>query len=159
MQLRRLLWGQVHAQSSDRRVPAVRAPGNLVSFNIWQAYTSHANGGQRYIIFFSDHYSSFRLSYLLNKKNNSAEALDRFLNFATSVGVHVKRLYQDRAGEFLDTDKLIKPVLVKHNIFGATTTSAGDIHHQNSVAERHNRTLQDSIRTRLIKANISLSFW
>ena len=93
--------------------------------------------GQRYVIFFSDHYSSFRRGYLLNKKNDSAEALDLFLNFATSVRVHVKRLHRDGAGKFLDTDKLMKPVLVMHNILGATTTSAADIHRQNSVAKRH----------------------
>jgi hypothetical protein len=31
----------------------------------------------------------------------------------------------------------MKPVLVKHNILGATTMSAADIHRQNSVAKRH----------------------
>ena len=108
---------------------------------------------------FTDHFSRFRRGYLLRKKNNSAEALDRFVHFATSVGVRVKRLHRDRAGEFLDTNKLMKPVLVKHNILGATSTSAAGIQRQNSVAERDNRTLQDGIRTRLIQANLSLSIW
>ena len=71
----------------------------------------------------------------------------------------MKRLHRDGAGEFFDTDKLMKPVLVKHNILGATSTYAAGIHQQNSVAEQNNRTLQDGIRTRLIQANLSLSFW
>ena len=71
-------------------MPAVRAPGYLISFDIWQACTPHANGGQSYVIFFCDHFSRFWKGCLLNKKNNSAEALDRFLNFANSVGVRVK---------------------------------------------------------------------
>ena len=115
-------------QSSDRHVPVVQTPGDVVSFDIWQACSPHINGGQRYVIVFTDHFSRFRRSCLLSKKNDSAEALDRFVNFATSVGVRVKRLHQDRAGEFLDTDKLMKPVLVKHNILGATSTSAAGIH-------------------------------
>ena len=153
------LRGKAHAQSSDRHVPAVRAPGSLVSFDIWQASTPHINGGQRYAIVFTDQFSRFRRGYLLSKENDSAEALDRFVNFATSVWVHVKRLHRDGAGEFLDTDELMKQVLVKHNILGATSTSSAGIHRQNPVAERNNRTLQDGIRTRLIQANISLSFW
>ena len=71
----------------------------------------------------------------------------------------VKRLHQDGASEFLNTDKLMKPVLVKHNILGATSTSAAGIHRKISVVERNNRMLQDGIRTRLIQANISLLFW
>ena len=114
----------------------------------------HINRGQRYVIVFMDHFSRFRRGFFLNKKNNSAEALDRFVNFATSVGVRVKCLHRDRAGEFLDTDKIMKPVLVKHNILGATSTSAAGIHRQNSVAERNNRTLQDGICMRLIQANL-----
>ncbi len=97
-------------------MPAVRAPDDLVSFDIWQACTPHINGGQCYVIVFTDHFSRFRRGYLLSKKKNSAEALDRFVNFATSVRVRVKRLHRDGAGELLDTDKLTKPVLVKHNI-------------------------------------------
>ena len=62
----------------------------MVSFDIWQACTPHANGGQRYVILFCDHFSRFRKGYLLHKKNDSAEALDRFLNFANLVGVRVK---------------------------------------------------------------------
>ena len=54
------LRGKAHALSSERHVPAVRAPGDLVSFDIWQACTPHANGGQRYVIFFCDHFSRFR---------------------------------------------------------------------------------------------------
>ena len=80
------LRGKAHAQSSDRHVPAVRVPGDPVSFDIWQACTPHINGGQSYVIVFTDHFSRFRRGYLLSKKNDSGEALDRFVNFTTSVG-------------------------------------------------------------------------
>ena len=39
------LWGKAHAQNSDGHVPAVRAPGDLVSFDIWQACMPHASEG------------------------------------------------------------------------------------------------------------------
>ena len=68
----------------------------------------HINEGQRYVIVFTDHFSRFRRGYLLNKKNDSAEALHCFFNFATSVRVRVKRLHRDKAGEFLNTNKLMK---------------------------------------------------
>ena len=137
----------------------MRTPGELVSFNIMDACTPHIYGGQRNIIMFTDHFSGLKKAYLLVKKSGAPEALEKYLNFCRSHGVIVRRLHRDGAGEFLESSPPMRDVLKRHDLLGATTTSAANVHRQNGVAERANRTVQDGVRTRLIQANISLGFW
>jgi len=123
------------------------------------ACTPHIYGGQRNIIMFTDHFSGFKKAYLLFKKSGAPEALEKYLNFCRSHGVIVRRLHRDGAGEFFESSPPMRDVLKRHGLLGATTTLAANVHRQNGIAERANRTVQDGIRTRLIQANISLGFW
>ena len=59
----------------------MHAPGDSISFDIMYACAPHCHSGQRYVLVFTDQYSRHRKAYLLHRKNDSAAALDQYINF------------------------------------------------------------------------------
>eukprot|EP00965_Chrysotila_dentata_P241716 6204442-Pleurochrysis_carterae.AAC.1 len=60
------------AVHSTAHMPATKAAGDIVSYDTYYMSTPHVHGGQKYVINFHDHYSTFNMLYLLAQ--NKADA-------------------------------------------------------------------------------------
>eukprot|EP00965_Chrysotila_dentata_P043726 1454123-Pleurochrysis_carterae.AAC.1 len=52
------------------RIPAAKAAGDLVSYDVYYVSVPHIHGGQQYVINFYDHYSALNMPYLLARKSD-----------------------------------------------------------------------------------------
>ena len=109
---------------SQREMPKTYKPGDNVSFDIFTSEVPHRAGGQKYVIGFTDSFSSRKKLYLLHNKSDAPEALDMYINWCKSKGVTVIRLHTDNAPEFGEHSEPMQRVLKAHNLYGATTTCA-----------------------------------
>ena len=144
---------------SQREMPKTYKPGDNVSFDIFTSEVPHRAGGQKYVIGFTDSFSSRKKLYLLHNKSDAPEALDMYINWCKSKGVTVIRLHTDNAPEFGEHSEPMQRVLKAHNLYGAMTTCAPYTPNQNGSAERMWRTMLEPTRAQLVRANLPASFW
>lgn len=129
-------------------------------------------GGSRYFITFVDDYSRWTVVYMMRKKSESlkyfkvyhkyAEVHTRrslgkvnFIHRSTKTLEEIKAIRTDNGGEYISNN--FKEYLLLHGISHQLTVSYTP--HQNGVAERMNRTLIDLVRSMLLTAGVSKSFW
>lgn len=71
-----------------------------MSMDIYVTGVAHIHGGQRYVLGLHDHYSKVDRVYLLHRKSDALQAiLQLFVAWCASLGVVVRRLHSDNAGE------------------------------------------------------------
>lgn len=144
---------------STASAPKVHRPGDLVSFDIFSSNTPHRAGGQKYVMGFTDHFSSRQKIYLIANKSDAPDTVDRYVNWCASRGVKVRRLHTDNAPEFGETNAPMQEVLKRHGLYGTLSTCAPYTPRQNGVAERMWRTLTEPAVAKLLRANLPASFW
>lgn len=109
--------------------------------------------GNRYIISFIDDHSRYAKVYFMKRKS---ESLDKFKLFVAEFGLP-KALRSDNAKEYFT--KQMTEFLVEKHVGMQQQSSAPYSPHQNGVAERYWRTINDMARTMLNHASLPASFW
>ncbi|GJW46760.1 retrovirus-related pol polyprotein from transposon TNT 1-94 [Tanacetum coccineum] len=111
---------------------------------------------KRYILVIVDDYSRFTWVKFLRTKDEASEIIIKFLKQAqVSLNATVRYLCTDNDTKFLNQTlrNYIEVVGITH------TTSTARTPKQNSVVERHNRTLVEAARTMLIFSKSLLFLW
>lgn len=138
------------------RKPDVRAkrPLELVHTDLAGPINPESREGYKYVLLFTDDFSSAVFVYALKSKSDTLQATERFLADMAPYG-RIQRLRSDNGTEF--TAKHFKNLLVKNGI--RHETSAPYSRHQNSTAERNWRTLFDMARCMLIESELPKGLW
>jgi hypothetical protein len=117
----------------QQEMPKTYKPGDNVSSNIFTSEVPHRAGGEKYVMGFTDSFSSRKKLYLLHNKSDASEALDMYVNWCKSKGVIVNRLHMNNAPEFGEHSEPMQRVLKAHNLYGAMTTCAPYTPNQNGA--------------------------
>ncbi len=138
------------------RKPDVRAkmPLELVHTDLAGPINPESREGYKYVLAFTDDFTSAVFVYSLKSKSDTLQATERFLADMAPYG-KILRLRSDNGTEF--TAKQYKTLLVKNGI--RHETSAPYSPHQNGTAERNWRTLFDMSRCMLIESELPKNVW
>lgn len=110
----------------------------------------------RYFITYLDDYSRKISIYFLHKKDQVAQTLQHFINFAENQSsCKVKTIRSDNGTEYVNA--AVKQICDKHGILHQTSVAYNPS--QNGRAERLNRTLLDKMRTLIAAGQLNQSFW
>ena len=137
----------------------VRAPGDCISVDCLTSGTpgliAQLSGrltNQRYmhVCIFVDHYSDLGYVHLLKSQsgNELMEAKEAFEAYADSLGVQIRHYHVDNG---IFNAKVWRQSC--SNLHQGLTYAGVNAHHQNGIAERRVRSLQDMARTMLIHVN------
>lgn len=112
--------------------------------------------GSRYIVTFIDDASRYAHLYFVEHKNDTFGIFQQFQALVErQTGQSIKILRSDGGGEYVNHE--MRNYLLKHGIHHETTTA--NTPQQNGVAERYNRTLQDTIRAIMHAAGMPDKLW
>ena len=138
------------------RKPDARAkrPLELVHTDLAGPIHTESREGYKYVVSFTDDFSSAVFVYALKSKSDTLQATERFLADTAPYG-KIQRIRSDNGTEF--TGKHYKTLLVKNGI--RHETSAPYSPHQNGTAERNWRTLFDMARCMLIESGLPKGLW
>ena len=122
------------------RKPDARAnkPFELIHADLAGPIDPMAKGNFKYVIAFTDDYSSIIFPYFLKCKADAYQAFEKFIADVAPLG-KILRLRSDNGGEFIS--KSFKSVAIKNNI--RQEFSAPKSPHQNGTAERMWRTISE----------------
>ena len=128
----------------------------LVHSDVCGPMSTDSIGGKKYFVTFTDNYSRCCYVYFMKHKH---EVFDKFKEFETSTtsssGQRIRRLRTDNGDEYVS--KEFESYLKSREIFHELTVPHSP--EQNGVAERMNRTLEESARSMLSHAGLPKSFW
>lgn len=113
-------------------------------------------GGKNYFLTFTDDFSRKTYVYFLKHKSEAFAMFKEFKAVAENwTGHQVKVLRSDNGGEYNSTkfDEYCKECGIVHQLSTPYTPQ------QNGVAERLNRTLEDSARSMLLHHNVDPRLW
>jgi len=135
----------------------------LIHTDICGLLEASAYGGEKYFITFIDDFSRYGYIYLLHEKSQSVDALEVFINeVERQLDRKVKIVRSNRGGEYYGRyDEMrqhpgpFAKFLEKRGICSQYTMPGTP--QQNGVAERHNRTLVDMVRSMLSYSSLPLS--
>ncbi|KNZ45643.1 hypothetical protein VP01_7954g2, partial [Puccinia sorghi] len=112
--------------------------------------------GDKYILTVVDSNTRYCSAIPINKKSDVVETLSIIIDYEVKrFGYHPSVLHSDRGGEFINIamEDYCRKNLIKYRTADHYTPQ------QNGLAERHNRTIIESLRTILTDSNISRQFW
>lgn len=139
----------------DSVISSVSAPFEIIHSDVWTSPVPSVSGIKYYVIYL-DHFTHFLWVFPLRQKS---EVFSTFLKFMAYVsnqfGRSIKSLQCDNGGEYQNQQFLNH--LATHGIiprFSCPYTSQ-----QNGKAERTLRTLNNSVRSLLIQANMPTNYW
>eukprot|EP00795_Rhopilema_esculentum_P014459 gene14460-biopygen4243 len=113
-------------------------------------------GGHRYFITFIDDKSRFTAIYFVKNKDEVLQKFKEFEAMATNItGQRIKNLRSDNGGEY--SSKEFNDFLTLKGI--SKQRSVPRTPEQNGVAERMNRTIQETARSMLHAAKLTNDFW
>lgn len=113
-------------------------------------------GGGRYFLTIVDDYSHFTWVHILRHKSDVYHTFRNFhVLWEKQLGKQVCKLRTDNGGEFNSAD--FDAYCTEHGIVRELTTPYSSA--QNGVAERKNRSLQETARALLKQPNLPLSYW
>ena len=128
----------------------------LVHSDVCGPMETQSIGGHRYFVTFIDDYSRYSAVYFIKRKS---EVFDKFKEFEAVIsnesGEHIGTLRTDNGGEYLSTE--FENYLTSKGIRHELTVPYSP--QQNGVAERLNRTLIESAKAMLNRANLPKSYW
>ena len=113
-------------------------------------------GGNKYVVNFIDDYTRYSEVYFLKKKSEVFNAFRKYVEMIELQSEHkVKELRDDKGGEYISNEmyEWMKARGIK------TSETHRDSPHENGVAERYNRTMNDAARTMIIEAGASEIMW
>lgn len=149
--------GKHHRTIIPKSVSSRRSlPLELVHSDLHGPTHVRTASGHRYWVVFVDDSTRFRYVFLLKTK---AETLDAFKQYKAmaekQTGYSIKALRDDKGGEYMST--AFEKFLSDNGILREHTTRATP--HQNGVAERTNRILDEGVTTLLHDSKLPSSFW
>ncbi|KNZ60792.1 hypothetical protein VP01_149g1 [Puccinia sorghi] len=115
-----------------------------------------SRNGDRYILTVVDSHTRYCSATPLTLKSDVFETLTTIIDFeAKRFGYYPSILHSDRGGEFINSsmEAYCKEHLIK------SRTSDPYTPQQNGLAERHNRTIVESLRTILTDSDLSKKYW
>ena len=113
-------------------------------------------GGSRYFVTFTDDYTRCSRVYFMKQKS---EVLNKFKEFESEVtnhaGLNILALRTDNGGEYTshEFEAYLKLKGIRHELTVPYSPQ------QNGVAERLNRTLQETALSQIVHANLPKCFW
>lgn len=113
-------------------------------------------GGSRYFVTFTDDYTCCSRVYFLKWKSEVLEKFKEFKSEATNcTGLKIMTLCTDNGGEYTSREFEAYPKMkgIRHELTVPYTPQ------QNGVAERLNRTLQETALSQIVHAGLPISFW
>jgi transposase InsO family protein len=140
----------------ERTVPRVQSFGDEVHTDVWGPSSTHSLGGRRYYVSFTDDATRYTRLQVLKTKDEAFEAYKSFAAWAqTQHGVHIRRLYSDRGGEFLSNQ--FTAYLRQQGTERRLTTA--DTPQHNGVAESLNHRLMERTCAILHHADLPKYLW
>ena len=127
----------------------------LVHTDLMGPFNDKSLNNNRYCLVFVDDWSRYGFVYFLKSKDEVKEYMLRFLNFMKNQVGLVKAIKSDNGLEFCN--QAIHQIFVQHGINHERTAIYSP--HQNGVAERRNRLLQESMRANLFQSNLPDQMW
>ena len=110
----------------------------------------------RYFVTFTDDKSRYTAIYIMKSKDEVFQKFNEFEAMATNItGNNIKVLRSENGGEYMS--KKFSDFLAQKGIIRQLTIPRTS--EQNGVAEKLNRTIQESARSMLKTAGLSDSFW
>lgn len=143
-------------------------PFELVHSDICGPMQVESKGGSKYMLTFKDDYSRYTTVYFVKHKSETLSKFQEYVNAVekqTGQGIktlniyadedEVKTIRSDNGGEYnsKNFDKYCAEKGILHEFTNPYSPQ------QNGVAERLNRTIMESARSMLYKANLPLQFW
>lgn len=115
-----------------------------------------SHNGAKYMLTFTDDFTRKTFVHFLKTKDETFNRFVQFKNLAEKqTGLNLKCLRSDNGGEFCNSkfQDYFSSQGIKHQTTVPETPS------QNGVSERQNRIILDKVRSMLIDANLTESYW
>ena len=137
----------------------------IIHIDICGPFNTPSFGKEKYFITFKDDFSRYGYIYLLHVKSQAVNAIKVYnTEVERQLERKVKIIRSYRGGEYYgkycESRQCLGPfakLLEKHGICAQYTMPGTP--HQNSIAERQNRTLMDMVRSMLSNSKLPLSLW
>lgn len=131
-------------------------PLDLIHSDLCGPMSTATPGGRKYVMTLIDDYSKYTYSYLLTLKSQAELVIRQFIEYCeTQFGRKPKIFRSDRGGEYIGQS--LKEYLKNNGIEVQQTIPYTP--EQNGLAERKNRYLMEAVRTMLIDARLSNTYW
>ena len=131
-------------------------PLERVHTDVMQMTGSLSQGGNKYVLNFIDDYTRYAVVYFLKKKSEVFNMFKRYVeNIELQSGHKVKELRDDKGGEYISNE--MYEWMESRGI--KTSETHRNSPHENGIAERYNRTMNDAARTMIIEAGASETMW
>ena len=134
--------------------PRAKSPLDFVHSDVAGPIEPISRDGHRYVISFTDDYSSALFVYFMRTKDDATEALQKFIADSAPHG-KTKRMRTDNGGEYVS--KEFEREMIRHEI--RHEGSAPYCPHQNGTAERGFRTLFEMARCMLYESGVPRNLW
>ena len=133
-----------------------RVPGEVIHSDLCGPMQNESVGGAKFFLLLKDEASGFRTVYFLKHKDDTFEALKRYLNMVRNhFAREIKILRSDNGLEYKNKD--VMNFLEARGI--KLLTSAPYTPEQNGRAEREMRTVVESARTMLLSRKLPVRLW
>ena len=112
--------------------------------------------GAKYLIFFKDDSSGYRIIYYIKQKSEATACMKKFLGqMQRKTRCAIKVLRSNRGGKYTggEFQRLLNDNNIKHELTCAYTPE------QNGAIERENQTIMESVRSMLHKSQVHGQFW
>lgn len=147
--------GKSTRNSYDSSKTTVSNIGDLIVSDL-KFYPDQTHDGFTCFITFMDVFSGYSSVKLLKRKSDAFEAFKNYHNwFKNQFGYSIKIFRTDNGGEYMST--AFRQYLLDLGIEGQTTVPYNP--HQNGIAERLNRTLDEKMMTWMSESNIPRFLW
>lgn len=154
-------------QTKQTKKGAIRSSQllEIVHTDICGPFDVPSLSGEKYFITFINDFSRYGYIYLLHEKSQALNALEVYITeVERQLDRKVKIIRSDRGGEYYrkynESRQCPGPFakfLEKHGICAQYTMPGTP--QRNGVAERHNRTLMEMVRSMLSNTSLPLSLW
>ena len=129
----------------------------IMSSDVCGPFRTQTPDGKKYFVTFIDHYSRFTWVSLVRRKSDVFKVFKILMTrLHNRHGYYPAVLHSDGGGEYI-SDELIA-YCEKHGI-ARTNTTRNSSSKQNGIAERKNRTLQESALAMRVDAGLPETFW
>ncbi len=148
--------GKMSRSNFKRRDSRSTVKFGLVHSDVCGPFETITIGGYKYFVTFIDDFSGYCVAYLIRHKSEVFGKFKELFEFVKNkYQCTISILRSDNGGEYLS--KNFENYLKENGIESQTSTAYTP--QQNGVAERMNRTLQDSMRSMLMEAKLSKQYW
>ena len=132
--------------------------GQLVVTDIEGPIGVEAFGGYQYAIHFTDMYSRFSVVYLMKRKSEAGNCLEKYLKYHCSpLSVTVDMIQSDNAKEYVGENCEFQKICRKNKI--TSRASSPYCHWENGAAERVIRTMTAKAFTVMAQRDLSSAYW